>query len=168
MPAPATLLASLGLAMSLAACSNHPAAPPVSSSAPAAARADDHAEIAGVWTRRLDNGEDYQLKLFASGIVAFQHYGKLPISRSYGHWTYASGHLAFAIAASEPDGHTFPLPIQVAAEVAAGGHTLILTGGTERSEWQLVTAPYGPDPGGAERATRDERDWIYSVQRAGG
>ena len=121
--------------------------------------------LVGTWTHERPNHESYELMLFASDIVGFLHVGeKLPISQSYGRWSFEEGTLDLHIVGSEPETAAFPLANRIIVQLDGNALSFALEGA--RSTWTLKDRYGRATAGATERAAADERDWTTRVERA--
>jgi hypothetical protein len=121
--------------------------------------------LVGTWRHELPNRELYELMLFESGILGFIHAGeKLPISRSFGRWSYEEGTLDLHLVGGEPEGVTFPIANRVIVQLDGAKLAFDIEGA--RTTW-TSTDRYGRSREGAdERRASDERGWTGLVEAA--
>jgi hypothetical protein len=121
--------------------------------------------LVGTWRHELPNDEVYLLTLFDSGIVGFIHAGeKLPISQSFGRWSFDEGTLDLHIVGSMPDEATFPLANRLIAQRVDQKLALDIEG--ERTTWSAHDQYGAAREGASERRARGERDWTSQVEAA--
>ncbi len=122
--------------------------------------------LVGTWRHQLPNHEQYELVLFDSGIVAFIHANeKLPISRSFGRWSFDDGTLDLRIVGTEGgEGAEFPLANRLYVQRVAGTLSFEFEGA--RTTWSAHDRYGAARDGADDRRAKDERDWAQSVERA--
>lgn len=159
------------LALCLLACGGgeRSSGPAIGNAQTAPAAPLTSAKLVGVWERPVGAGEMQRMRLFPSGVFAFQHVGNhLPIARSVGTWSFREGWLGLKIEGTEPDSAVFPFAWLLEATLA--GDRLRLHADTLADEktttWTRVAEPYGNGPGVEQRAASDERDWTELLKRA--
>ncbi len=160
------VLSSLGC-VSRTECIGGGMAPPAAAgvaTGPAPTTSIAAADLVGTWRRELPDGTTHQVVLFDSGVVGFQHFGEMPISRAFGTWSLVDAELRFEIAGHEPDESPFPLPPIVRVRRADDGLTIDVGG--DAVTWTAKPSPYGSGTGADERRARDERGWASLVERA--
>jgi hypothetical protein len=121
--------------------------------------------LVGTWRHELPNDEVYLLTLFDSGIVGFIHAGeKLPISQSFGRWSFDEGTLDLHIVGGMPEAWTFPLANRLIAQLVDRKLALDIEG--ERTTWSPHDQYGAARAGASERLANDERGWALQVEAA--
>lgn len=121
--------------------------------------------LVGTWELERPGDEVFNLMLFDSGIVAFIHANeKLPISLSFGRWSFDEGTLDLHIVGTQPEEQTFPLANRII--VMRDGTKLAFDLDGTPTRWSPKDRYGAARDGAAERAANDERSWASQVEAA--
>jgi hypothetical protein len=121
--------------------------------------------LVGTWSHELPNHEAYELMLFDSGIAAFIHEGeKLPISKSFGRWSFEEGTLDLHMVGGGPTATEFPLSNRII--VMRDGSKLVFDVDGASTHWAPKDRYGIARDGAADRAATDENSWKTQVEAA--